>query len=116
MGATHSGLLGGAVFEEQLVRVFKDDAEAMIAYVTRIPVKFPNPSGGKLVSYPSYIEELQLISICQGADTLVHFWVADFADDAVSSWDTWVRIRGSALDAVIVGEGAQQFKGTCPRE
>ncbi len=88
----------------------------MIAYTSQIPAKFPNPSGGKIASYHSYIEELRLISICQGTATLVHFWATFCADDTIGSLDTWARVRGDALNGVIVREGAQEFKGTCPGE
>ncbi len=104
----------GFQFDERLVRVFKDDSEALIAYVNQIPTRFPDPSGGQVATYHSYIEEFRLISICEGEATLVHLWVAYCADDVVNSWDAWGRIRGDALNGVIVAEGAQEFKGTCP--
>ncbi|KAF9017795.1 hypothetical protein BDZ89DRAFT_368380 [Hymenopellis radicata] len=114
VGATRQGLLGGFSFEERLVRVFKDDAEAMIAYVNVIPAQFPDPSGGRISTFPSYIEELRLISICEGTATLVHMFSTYCADNVVNSWDTWGRFRRTLLNAVIVGEGAQEFEGTCP--
>ncbi len=115
MGATRAGDTEGFAFEERLVRVFKDDAEAMIAYVGEIPIQFPDPSGGKVVSYLSYTEELRLISICGGTATLVHMWVVYCGDDVVHAWDGWDRYRRGAVDAIIVGEGGQDFKGTCPQ-
>ncbi|KAF9017794.1 hypothetical protein BDZ89DRAFT_1117513 [Hymenopellis radicata] len=89
VGATRRGVLEGYEFHEKLVRVFKDDAEAMIGYVTQMPIQFPNPSGGKVSTYHSYLEELRLISICEGAATLVHMFTTYCADDVVNSWNTW---------------------------
>ncbi|KAF9017796.1 hypothetical protein BDZ89DRAFT_368387 [Hymenopellis radicata] len=114
VGATRRGVLDGYGFDEKLVRVFKDDAEAMIGYMNQTPLRFPNPSGGRVSTYHSYLEELRLISICEGNATLVHMFTSYCADDVVNSCDAWGRFRRTLLNAVIVGEGAQEFKGTCP--
>ncbi|KAF5373405.1 hypothetical protein D9615_009516 [Tricholomella constricta] len=109
VGSTRSGTFDGTFFTERLVEYARSSSQLRLRFILdNGPILF---SG---VTFHSYSEEMEIMSICGGGATYISFTAVYCEDKVGNGYDFYDKIRRRAVGAVADQLKALAFAGSCP--